>query len=101
MTRYLTSTTRTALLADLKANGFNWLDDDGNDRIPEHMEPCHFNGDDCVYIGKIPAEYDQEGNIVKPASTKWHANVTRCEGMVFATEQEEEPETPFNKFYTH
>jgi len=53
--------------------------------------------DSAIYLGKIPAVTDEEGNIIKPESTDFCANVTACEGITFATEIPA-PSTPYNVF---
>jgi hypothetical protein len=95
-TRFLAST-RTALLADLASAGFHFTNEDGNTRIPEPFEFASNGKDACIYLGKIPAQLDEEGNILVPASTKYCANVTACEGIAFDTEIEA-PTTPYNIF---
>jgi hypothetical protein len=95
MTRFLSST-RTALLADLASNGFHFTKEDGTPRIPEPFEFTSNGKDACIYIGKIPAQLDEEGNILVAASTDFCANVTACEGHTFATETF--PQKPYNKF---
>lgn len=96
MTRFLASSTRTALLVDLASAGFEWKDDNGT-RIPEPFEFTSNGTDTAIYIGKIPAQLDDEGNILVPASTKFCANVTACEGITFDTEIPA-PTTPYNIF---
>lgn len=92
MTRYLASASKSALLADLASFGFVFDN-------PEPMQVIHHEGNDCIYLGHIPAQYDADGNMTKPESTDFCANVTACYGYVFATEIAE-PETPYNKFAT-
>ena len=99
MTRYLASATKSALIADLASFGFVFKDENGATRPPKPMEVIHHEGNDCIYLGHIPAQYDAEDNITKPASTDFCANVTACNGYVFAKEITE-PETPYNKFAT-
>lgn len=101
MTRYL-SGTRTAVLADLKANGFVFRDPDGAEHIPDAYEFATSGNDWAIWLGKLvdtPAVLDDAGNVVTPAvlTTKFHANVTACEGLTFATEIEA-PATPSNVF---
>ena len=96
-TRYLASATKSALIADLASFGFVFKDEDGNTRQPEPMEIIQHEQDACIYIGHIPAKYDINGNIIKPESTDFCANVTACEGYVF-TKEIAEPENPYNKF---
>jgi hypothetical protein len=95
-TRYL-SGTRAALLADLASAGFHFTNEDGNTRIPEPFEFASNGKDACIYLGKIPAPLDEEGNILVPESSKYCANVTACEGLTFDTEIEA-PTTPYNIF---
>jgi hypothetical protein len=90
MTRFLASPTKSTLLADLAQHGFTF----------DPVQPFQFasNGTDtAIYLGKIPAPLDEEGNILVPASTKYCANVTACEGLTFDTEIEA-PTTPYNIF---
>ena len=96
-TRFLASATRTALIADLASFGFVFKDEEGNTRQPEPMEIIQHEQDACIYIGKIPAQLDEEGNILVAESTKFCANVTACEGLEFETEIPA-PETPYNMF---
>lgn len=97
MTRFLASSTKSTLIADLKTFGFEFKNEDGTTRQPLPMEIVHHNGDDCIWIGKIPAQYDSEGNVIQAESSDWCANVTSCEGHTFSTEIAE-PTTPYNKF---
>jgi hypothetical protein len=103
MTRFLASDTRTALLTELASHGFVWLDEQGAPRIPEQFEVAYnANGDAAQYLDKIvtaQAELDDEGNVIAPpvVSSKFHANVTACEGIVFSCEREK-PEQPFMMF---
>ena len=99
MTRYLASATKSALIADLASFGFVFKDENGATRPPEPMEVIHHEGNDCIWLGHIPAEYDAEDNITKPASTDFCANVTSFYGDASATEIAE-PETPYNRFAT-
>lgn len=96
-TRFLASSTKSALIADLASFGFVFKDEDGNTRQPVPMEIIQHEQDACIYLGHIPALYDEEGNIIRPESTDFCANVTACIGHTFATEIAE-PETPYNKF---
>ena len=100
-TRFLASSTRTAVLVDLASAGFEWKDDNGT-RIPEPFEQTSNGKDSAIYLGKIvttPATFDEEGNILTEAviSSKYHANVTACEGITFDTEIDP-PTTPYNVF---
>lgn len=90
MTRFLASPSLDTLLADLASFGFVFDN-------PNQWDIIQHGQDACIYLGHIPALYDEEGNIIKPASTDWCANVTACIGHTFATEIAE-PETPYNKF---
>jgi hypothetical protein len=97
MTRFLASSTKSTLLADLAQHGFSFKDEDGNTRIPEPFEFASNGKDACIYLGKIPAQLDEEGNVLVPESSKYCANVTACEGLTFDTEIEA-PTTPYNIF---
>lgn len=101
MTRFL-SGTRAAVLADLKDNGFVFTDADGGEHIPTEGEFAQSGIHWAIYLGKLvatPAVMDDEGNVVTPAvmTTTFHANVTACEGLTFATEIPA-PTTPYNVF---
>jgi hypothetical protein len=104
-TRYLSSATKSALIADLASFGFefktNVLGEPSVTRQPEPMEVISHNGESCIWVGHIPATYSydpitEESTLIKPASTDWCANVTACEGHTFATETF--PQKPYNKF---
>ena len=95
MTRFLSST-RTALLVDLASAGFEWKDENGT-RIPEPFEQTSNGKDTAIYLGKIPAQLDEEGNVLVAESKKFCANVTACEGLTFDTEIEA-PAVPYNVF---
>lgn len=99
MTRYLASATRKALLDDLKANGFEFRNEDGTTRLPNHMEIIQNGQDACIYLGHVPIQTgtDEEGNPIMGESSDFCANVTSCEGMTFSTEIDP-PETPYNVF---
>ena len=95
-TRFLASSTRTALLVDLASAGFEWKDENGT-RIPEPFEQTSNGKDSAIYLGKIPAVLDEEGNVLSPESTDFCANVTACEGITFDTEIDP-PATPYNEW---
>ena len=95
MTRYLRATNREVLLKDLLNNGLK-------------LNPQPFqvvsnqSGAVAIYLGHVPlepAEYDEDGEEVKPAvySTDFHANVTGT-NAVFTTEMSEVPTVPYNVF---
>lgn len=101
-TRFLAGT-RSAVLADLKANGFVFRDADGVEHIPDVREFAQSGEDWAIWLGKLvstPAVTDEDGNVTTPAvlTTEFHANVTVCEGMTFATELPEPPTNPHNVF---
>jgi hypothetical protein len=93
MTRFLAHTKQATLLADLKANGFEWRNEDGTTRTPEPFEQTtSANGHCAIYLGKIPTT-DGETTTY---SADYCANVTDPEGQ-FDTEIDA-PETPYNTF---
>lgn len=102
MTRFIAHKTKATLLADLKANGFEWRNDDGTTRTPEAFEQTvSANGHSAIYLGKVPATepvLDEDGNVITPAtySAEFCANVTDPEAT-FATEITA-PVTPYNVF---
>ena len=89
MTRFLTATTRTALVADLFSAGFHFVDSEGETRPPNLYEIITNGVGSAIYLGHIP--------IGDGYSTDFHANVTECEGIVFETEQAA-PSVPYNVF---
>lgn len=89
MTRFLSHPDQSVLLANLANAGFVF-------ESPEPFQVVHHEGNDAIYLGHIPAQYDEEGNIIRPESTDFCANVTSCEGHVFETECF--PKNPYNKF---
>jgi hypothetical protein len=86
MTRFLAHKTKSTLLADLKANGFEF----DNPELFEQTTSA--NGHCAIWLGKIPTT-DGE---VTTYSTEYCANVTDPDS-VFDTEIEA-PETPYNVF---
>ena len=103
MTRYLKATKLDDLITDLSNHGLIFTDADG-----EVVEPQPFqvvsneSGAVAIYLGHVPlepAEYDEDGEEVKPAvySTDFHANVTGT-NAVFTTEMSEVPTVPYNIF---
>jgi hypothetical protein len=101
MTRFLAHTKQATLFADLKANGYEWKDEQGIPRIPEPFEMTHHNGHCAIYLGNIPttdAVTDDDGNVITPAtySAEYCANVTDPDAT-FATEIPA-PVTPYNVF---
>lgn len=98
MTRFLASSTRTALLADLANAGFEFKDENGATHIPDSFEFTSNGTDTAIYLGHVPAVLDEEGNIIRPESTDFCANVTACEGITFATEMPVPPQNPYNVF---
>ena len=98
-TRYL-SGTRSAILADLASNGFHFKDEEGNTRIPNPFDQTSNGKDGAIYLGRVPietGELDVEGNPITVPSDDFCANVSKCEGLTFATEREA-PTTPYNVF---
>ena len=90
MTRFLAHKTKSTLLADLKSNGFEWLNEDGTTRTPQLFEQVSSaSGHAAIWLGKIPAE---DGTL----STEYCANVTDPDGT-YATEIDA-PTTPYNLF---
>ena len=89
MTRYLTASTYTALIADLFNAGFHFVDEAGETRTPNMYEVATNGVGSAIYLGHIP--------IGEGRSTDFHANVTECEGIVFETEQPA-PSVPYNVF---
>jgi hypothetical protein len=102
MTRFIAHTNADTLLADLKANGFEWRNEDGTTRTPEPFEQTtSANGHCAIYLGKVPttdAITDEDGNVITPAtySAEYCANVTDPDAT-FATEIPA-PVTPYNVF---
>jgi hypothetical protein len=93
MTRFLAHTNADTLLADLKANGFEWRNEDGTTRTPEPFEQTtSANGHSAIYLGKIPTT-DGETTTY---SAEYCANVTDPDAT-FATEIPA-PVTPYNVF---
>jgi len=86
MTRFLAHKTKSTLLADLKANGFEF----DNPELFEQTTSA--NGHCAIWLGKIPTT-DGE---VTTYSTEYCANVTDPDS-VFDTEIEA-PTTPYNVF---
>jgi hypothetical protein len=96
MTRFLSANTLDELLSELSDFGFVWKDANGDTVQPTTFDVSTHNGAACVYIGQIANEYDEEGNLTKEGSTKYHANVIGTD-YPFTTEQPA-PETPYNVF---
>ena len=86
MTRFLAHKTKSTLLADLKANGFEF----DNPELFEQTTSA--NGHCAIWLGKIPTT-DGE---VPTYSDEYCANVTDPDGT-YATEIEA-PTTPYNVF---
>ena len=97
MDYYLKSTTKKALLADLREAGFEWYDVDETGahtttRDPKRLEVVSKRGvGSCIYLGHIvetPAVVDEEGNVITPAvmTTTFHANVRMRKPHTFATD---------------
>ena len=90
MTRFLAHKTKSTLLADLKTNGFEWLNEDGTPRMPKRFEQILNESGQCaIWLDKIPAD---DGTL----STDYCANVTDPDGT-YATEIDA-PTTPYNVF---
>jgi hypothetical protein len=87
MTRFLAHKTKSTLIADLKANGFEF----DNPELFEQTTSA--NGHCAIYLGRIPTT-DAEGNTT--FSTKFCANTTDPDS-VFDTEIDA-PEHPYNVF---
>jgi hypothetical protein len=83
MTRFLAHKTKSTLLADLKANGFEF----DNPQLFEQVTSA--SGHSAIWLGKIHAE---DGTL----STEYCANVTDPDGT-YATEIDA-PTTPYNLF---
>ena len=104
MTRYLASATRTALLADLASNGYEWKDEEGKTRIPNVGDyTSNHRGHTAFYLGHVPIGQtqigtDDDGNPLFETqfSTDWCANVTNDTEATFATEIPE-PANPYNR----
>lgn len=96
MTRYLTHANKQTLLDDLARAGFHF------DEPQMFEQTTNAQGDSAIWLEHIPlteAVFDEDGKVVTLAqmSELFHANVTRCEGLEFETEQEK-PANPYNAF---
>jgi len=92
MTRFLAHKTKSTLIADLKAHGFEWRNEDGTTRTPEPFEQTQANGQSAIWLGKIPTTNGE----VTTYSDEYCANITDPDGT-YATEIEA-PTTPYNLF---
>jgi len=86
MTRFLAHKTKSTLLADLKANGFEF------DNPDTFEQATSASGHSAIWLGKIPIT---EGGVTT-YSTEYCANVTDPDGT-YATEIDA-PTTPYNLF---
>ena len=94
--KYYLKGTKQQVIDDLRNAGFEWYDydEEGNStaREPKKGEVATLRGiGSCIYLDRlveIPAEYDEEGNIITEAvlTTTYHANAKMRNEHTFATD---------------